>query len=118
MVKVLVADNNGFVRDQIEANLRKIGISDFVSAVDGVDALKEFERSKPELVVMDIAISRMDGLEVTRKIKEKSKHAKIILISIAGEDYSKEAKEAGADLFVQHPFEKQSLAEATRKLVD
>lgn len=117
MVKVLVSDNSGFMREMIKTRLQKDGLDNIVEAVDGVDTVKQFEREKPDLVVIDAAINRLDGLEATRRMKEINPGAKVILISIIGKDLSKESAEAGAAKFVQFPFEKNKLIEAVRELL-
>lgn len=117
MVKVLVADNSSFIRGMIKKNLEKGGLKDIVEAVDGVDAVKKFEKEKPDLVVIDATIDRLDGLGATKKMKEIKPGAKVILVSIVGRDLKKEAAQAGATKFVQFPFEKNRLIEAVKELI-
>ncbi|MBC8280909.1 MAG: response regulator transcription factor [Chloroflexi bacterium] len=69
-----------------------------VGEVDSVeDALEELQRKKAEIVVMDIQLPGMDGVEGTRQLKARYPEAKVVIVSAYGEDYLVPSIDAGAD---------------------
>ena len=71
MAKILVVDDEASIVTMLAYNLKKEGY-DVVTAEDGEVALEKFESEKPDLLLLDIMMPKMDGYEVCRKIREKS----------------------------------------------
>lgn len=70
MAKILVVDDEASIVTMLAYNLKKEGY-DVVTAEDGEVALEKFESEKPDLLLLDIMMPKMDGYEVCRKIREK-----------------------------------------------
>jgi CheY-like chemotaxis protein/nitrogen-specific signal transduction histidine kinase len=90
-----------------------------VRARNGVQAVTKNEEEKPDLILMDIRMPEMDGLDATRIIKEVNSNTPIIALSAyAFEENIREAKAAGCDEFMSKPFRVENLIEMVRKYVD
>ncbi|MEJ2363081.1 MAG: response regulator [Deltaproteobacteria bacterium] len=103
--KILVADDEPEIRNLLDHFLRGQGY-EVVLAADGNQALKLATEESPQLIVLDIKMPGLDGLEVCKRLKEKE-HTKLIpVIVITGFDDNKiEALNVGADDFVNKPFD-------------
>jgi two-component system KDP operon response regulator KdpE len=83
-------------------------------AQDGADALERFLKSQPELVITDLAMPRMDGIELTREIRQRSQ-VPIIVLSVRNQDNAKVAAlDEGADDYITKPFSIQELLARVR----
>ena len=77
MKKILVVDDERPISDIIKFNLTKEGY-EVVTAFDGREALEQFEAKKPDLVILDLMLPELDGLEVAKEIR-KTSHTPIIM---------------------------------------
>ena len=102
-INVLVVDDEKSLRDFVRRNLEVRGYHVF-TASNGVEALANFQNEKIHLVIMDIMMPHMDGLETTRRIREES-HVPIIILTAMGEEIDKvRAFDLGADDYLTKPF--------------
>ena len=102
-INVLVVDDEKSLRDFVRRNLEVRGYHVF-TASNGVEALANFQNEKIHLVIMDIMMPHMDGLETTRRIREES-HVPIIILTAMGEETDKvRAFDLGADDYLTKPF--------------
>ena len=101
--RILVADDEAPVRDFISRNLRARGYTVF-EASNGVEALSIWERESPQLLVLDVMMPRMDGLEVCRHIREMSTVPIIVLTALDAESDKVAALDLGADDYLTKPF--------------
>lgn len=108
MAKILVVDDEASIVTMLAYNLEKEGY-DVVTAEDGEVALEKFESEKPDLLLLDIMMPKMDGYEVCRKIREKSNVPIIMLTARADEVDKVVGLEMGADDYVTKPFGNREL---------
>ena len=108
MAKILVVDDEASIVTMLAYNLKKVGY-DVVTAEDGEVALEKFESEKPDLLLLDIMMPKMDGYEVCRKIREKSNVPIIMLTARADEVDKVVGLEMGADDYVTKPFGNREL---------
>ena len=116
MPTVLLADDLAFIkmvqREVLEAN----GFEVIGDAIDGVDVIEKFKKIKPDIVIMDITMPRMDGLNAMRAILKHDKKARIIICSALGQQkLIIEAIKSGAKDFVVKPFQPQRMLSALQK---
>ena len=101
--RILVVDDESQIARVLRTGLKTHGY-DVRVASDGVSALETFNDWRPDLVVTDLAMPNLDGLELCRRLREVTQ-IPIIVLSVRGEEKTKvEALDAGADDYVTKPF--------------
>ena len=86
-IRVLVADDHQIVRDGLQALLGALeGIEVVGLAADGLDAVHQVEEAAPDVVVMDIQMPRLDGLEATRRITARHPGVKVVMLTMNEDD--------------------------------
>ena len=108
MAKVLVVDDESSIVNIISYNLKKEGY-EVITAEDGEEGLELALSEKPDLILLDIMMPKMDGYEVCRKIREKSNVPIIMLTARADEVDKVIGLEMGADDYVTNPFGNREL---------
>lgn len=101
-LRVLLADDHALVRAGMRSLLRDIeGVEVVGEAADGVQALALAERERPDVVLLDIAMKGMNGLEAAARLRELHPGIKVIILSMhAGEEYVLQALRAGAAAYL------------------
>lgn len=103
MPAVLIADDNRQITSILEEYVKKEGFSPYV-ALDGQAAVELFRKVRPDVVLLDVMMPRMDGFEVCREIRKDS-NTPVIMITARGEDFEKiMGLDIGADDYVVKPF--------------
>ncbi|MBD5084752.1 MAG: response regulator [Clostridiales bacterium] len=103
--KILLVDDAAFMRKMIKDTLTKNGYTEVFEAVDGADAVEKFSEIGPDLVVMDITMPNMDGLEALKAIRAKDGSANVVMCSAMGqESMVMDAVRSGAKDFIVKPF--------------
>jgi DNA-binding response OmpR family regulator len=106
--KILVVDDEPSVTDLLAYNLRK-ALYDVIIAADGRQAIILAEEAKPDLILLDLMIPEIDGLDVCRELR-KTSHVPIIMITARGEEIDRVVGlELGADDYVSKPFSVREL---------
>jgi two-component system KDP operon response regulator KdpE len=114
--RILVAEDEVALRDFVSRNLRARGY--IVSeAGNGLEALAIWERESPQLAVLDIMMPRMDGLEVCRRIRERSNAPIIALTALDAEADKVAALDLGADDYLTKPFGVEELLARVRAAI-
>ena len=108
MKKILVVDDEKPISDIIKFNLNKEGYDVYV-AYDGEDAIKQVEEVDPDLIILDLMLPKIDGLEVAREIR-KTHEMPIIMVTAKDTEIDKVlGLEMGADDYVTKPFSNREL---------
>lgn len=103
MTKVLIIDDNRQITSILEEYAKKEGY-ETVIATDGKQGISKFETEKPDIILLDVMMPKIDGFEVCREIR-KSSQVPIIMITARGEDFEKiMGLEIGADDYIVKPF--------------
>jgi two-component system nitrate/nitrite response regulator NarL len=113
-IRVVLADDHVFVRDGIksllenEANIEVVG-----EATDGLEALKTVEINKPDLLILDIRMPNMTGIEVVEKLRSENNMVKIVMLSMhESEEYVLKSIRAGADGYLLKGSSKEEFLKA------
>lgn len=118
MYKILVADDAGFMRKTVQNHLKKAGYTDFVEAEDGAKAVTLYKEFKPDLVILDITMPNMDGIEALRNIRQFDPSAKAVMCSAMGqESMVMEAFKLGALDFIVKPFKSDRIIATVGKIL-
>jgi DNA-binding NarL/FixJ family response regulator len=95
--RILLADDHALVRAGFRALLHELGIQVVAEANNGNEALRFIELHQPDIVLMDIAMPELNGLEATACVAEKFPHVRVIILSMyANVEYARRALRAGA----------------------
>lgn len=116
---ILIADDEEDTRSILELLLNEAGY-DIISSYDGLDTLDSVKSSHPQMILLDIMMPLVDGIEVCRRIKsdDNTKDIKIIMLSASDESDSKNlAMECGADDYITKPFDSGDLLKRIAKLL-
>jgi two-component system OmpR family response regulator len=108
MARILVVDDDRHIRDVVVFALRKEGFST-CEAADGMAALEGVEKEKPDLVVLDVLMPELDGVEVCRRLRASSAVPVIFLSSKDGEVDRIVGLELGGDDYMVKPFSPREL---------
>ena len=116
MAKIMLVDDAAFM--MIKKALSDSGYSDFVEAQDGAEAVQKYEEEKPDMVIMDITMPNMDGLQALKKIKESDPNARVVMCTAMGqESMVVEAIKSGAKDFVVKPFDAQRIVQTVSDIL-
>ena len=102
-MKILITEDDATIREGICAYLSEFGY-EIIEARDGREALFKFESNKIDLVILDIQIPFINGLDVLRKIREKSNLPVLILTAFSDEEFKITAFSNLADGYIEKPF--------------
>lgn len=102
-MKILITEDDATIREGICAYLSEFGY-EIIEARDGREALSNFESNKIDLVILDIQIPFINGLDVLRKIREKSNLPVLILTAFSDEEFKITAFSNLADGYIEKPF--------------
>ncbi len=118
-VRILLADDHTILREGIKVLLNRERDMEIVAeAEDGAQALEKVRTAKPDVVVMDISMPKIGGLEVTREITETFPDVKVVILTMHdNEEYLVQALKSGAKGYVLKEAAATDLAEAIRAVV-
>jgi two-component system chemotaxis response regulator CheY len=118
--KILIVDDSEVIRQQCSAALQRAGF-DVVEATDGVDALSYLERRDFDLIILDVNMPRMDGLEMLTHLRAQSKYASIPVVMLTTEAHHAmiaRAKLIGARGWMVKPIKPEHLVSTAVKLTE
>jgi DNA-binding NarL/FixJ family response regulator len=112
MIRVLIADDQPLMRTGFKTVLEATGMIDVIAeADDGLQAVQAAERHKPDVILMDIRMPVMDGLEATRRLP---RHRILVLTTFGLDEYIVDALRAGASGFLTKDVPRQELVAAVK----
>ncbi|MDM1019831.1 Hpt domain-containing protein [Acinetobacter sp. VNK23] len=116
---IMIVDDSVTVRKVTSRLLERQGY-DVVTAKDGVDAIEQLETVKPDLMLLDIEMPRMDGFEVTNLVRHHEIHRDLPIIMITsrtGEKHRERALSLGVNQYMGKPFQEETLLENIESLL-
>lgn len=119
MKKILVVDDSLTVRQQVGMALQQAGYT-VVEAGDGVEGLQMLEKGGISMIICDVNMPRMSGLDMLENLKRDPKHAAIPVVMLTTEGHPglvERAKKAGAKGWIVKPFKADLMVQAVGKLV-
>ena len=115
---ILICDDAAFMRMMIKDILTKNGYNVAGEAENGAKAMEKYNELKPDLVLMDITMPEVDGIQALKNIKASDPNAKIIMCSAMGQQAMViEAIQSGAKDFIVKPFQADRVLEAVKKVI-
>ena len=119
-MRVLVVDDESSIRALCRVNLQLAGL-DVLEAEDGHEALQQVEQERPDLVLLDVMMPRLDGWQVAQSLAsgDATRDVPIVFLSArAGQDDRRQGFDAGGVGYVVKPFDPVTLAETLRLTLD
>ena len=114
-IRYLVVDDSVFARKNIIKMVEQFGGQLAGEAGDGCTAITEYDRAKPDIVLMDITMPQMEGIEAAEKIIRSHPEARVVMVSSVGyQENIVAALQKGAKHFVQKPVKPEVLYEVIK----
>lgn len=114
-VRYLIVDDSVFARKSLAKMIESFGGHLAGEAGDGCTAITEYARTKPDIVLMDITMPQMEGIEAAEKIVQKHPDARVVMVSSVGyQENIVAALQRGARHFVQKPVKPEVLYEVIK----
>jgi two-component system chemotaxis response regulator CheY len=110
-MKILIADDTDSVRFALRLALEYLGHEVVGFACDGHEAIEKYASMRPDLIVMDVRMPRMDGLTCTSLLSKSDLSARVVVVT-GSRTTESEAREAGARGFLEKPFDVTDLDRA------
>lgn len=117
---VLVVEDYQDAREMYAAYLQFSGF-EVAEATNGIEAIEKAQRLMPDIILMDLALPRMDGWEATRRLKSDERTSKIPVVALTGHalaGHAEGARQAGCDAFVTKPCLPDALVAEIQRLLD
>ncbi|MCK5579815.1 MAG: response regulator [Candidatus Omnitrophica bacterium] len=117
--KILIVDDEQSIAEMLEMRLEAMGYETDM-AHDGEEALKKVKEFKPELIILDIMMPKVDGLEVCRILKgsPETQDIKVMMVTALGRaDDKQRGAEVKADLYMTKPFDSVELMDKVQELL-
>src|SRR5579862_8058737 len=114
-VRYLIVDDSVFARKNLARMIETFGGQVAAEAGDGLTAISEFDRTHPDIVLMDITMPQMEGIEAAERIVQQHPEARIVMVSSVGyQENIVAALQRGARHFVQKPVKPEVLYEVIK----
>lgn len=114
--RILVVDDEPQIRRSLQVNLQNRGYT-VETAESGEEALRSFTNRRPDVMILDLLLPGIGGVEVTRRIRASTTAPIIVLSAIGDENRKVEALEAGADDYMTKPFGTEELLARIRSVL-
>ena len=116
--RILIVDDAAFMRMMIKDILTKNDYEVVAEAENGLKAIEKYKELTPDLVLMDITMPELDGIQAVKQIKAYDPGAKVIMCSAMGQQAMViESIQAGAKEFIVKPFQAERVIEAIQKVL-
>ena len=117
--KILLVDDESHIRKYVGLILKSIGAPTIVEAANGEDALAAYQRENPDLVLLDVNMPQMDGIETLKKLKELDPDCVVVMLtSLANRQTIEQAAEIGAINYIRKDTPKEEIAKALSETID
>lgn len=116
--KIMIVDDAAFMRMTIKNCLSKAGYANLIEAADGQIAVDTYQNEHPDLVIMDITMPNLDGIQALQAIKAADPGAKVVMCSAMGQETMVvEAIQLGALDFIVKPFKPDRILQTVGKII-
>lgn len=116
---ILLVDDEAHIRKYVSLILKQLGASKIVEATNGEEAVAIFEQQKPEIVLLDISMPLMNGLETLKKLRSIDPESLIIMLtSMVNRQSIDEALALGAANYIRKDTAKEEIAQAIKETIE
>jgi two-component system chemotaxis response regulator CheY len=108
--KIMVCDDSILIRKQLREIIAEAGITNIIEASNGEEAIRIAKEHQPKLVLLDIVMPGINGVETLKEIKKIDPSIQVVMVSSSGtQSHLKKSLDAGAIDFIQKPWEKEQI---------
>ncbi|MDR3645274.1 MAG: response regulator [Clostridia bacterium] len=116
--KIMLVDDAAFMRMMIKDTLKKNGYTEIVESGNGEQAVNAYTNEKPDLIIMDITMPVMDGLEALKRLKEMDNGVNVVMCSAMGQEAMVvDALKLGAKDFIVKPFKPDRIMKTVNSIL-
>ena len=116
--KILIVDDSPQTRKSLRTILEKNNYEVVGEAGSGIEAIKQYNLLSPDIIMLDIIMPQLGGIETLRMLHSLKKDIKIIMVSaLDSMDRVKECLKAGANYYILKPFEEEKILESINKVL-
>jgi two-component system chemotaxis response regulator CheY len=117
-VRVLLVDDSTYIRTVLGSILTEAGFEVAGEAADGEEAIRKYMNLKPDLVLMDVIMEPMNGVDATKAILDKDPEAKILMVTVLeNKDILLNLMNIGAKGYIMKPFSTNEIAEKIKEIM-
>lgn len=119
MGSILIVDDEISARKPLKLIIRELRFEHIFEATDGKEAFEKYKESEPDVVLMDVIMPNMNGLQSTKKILDYDPNAKIIVLTAADQKKVKDDfKEIGVDEYITKPYDTERVKQTIEDMYD
>jgi two-component system chemotaxis response regulator CheY len=119
MARVLIVDDSPVTRQLLKALMEAAGHEVVGTADNGRDGLASSQTLRPDLMLLDMLLPQLDGIEVLQRLKEAAHRPKVVMLSsVSAAERIKAARAAGADFYLLKPFENERVLEIVNRCLE
>jgi YesN/AraC family two-component response regulator len=116
--KILLVDDEAHIRKYLSLILKQLGTPSIVEAGNGEEGLAAFQQNRPDLVLMDVNMPKMDGIATLRKLKEIDPTCVVVMLtSLANRETVSQALELGAESYIRKDTPKDDILKALSDII-
>jgi two-component system, chemotaxis family, chemotaxis protein CheY len=117
--KILLVDDEAHIRKYVGLILKQLGTPVVSEAGNGQEAIVEFEKNKPDFVLLDVNMPHLDGIETLRKLKQLDPNCVVIMLtSLANRETVERALDLGAANYIRKDTPKEEIAKALEEIIE
>ena len=118
-IKLMIVDDSAIIRQAIHKHLKEFNIEVVGNAEDGKIALEVFQKTRPDVVTLDITMPELDGLTVLEEMLKIDKNVKVMVVTaLSDKSTGLKAIKLGAKSFLPKPFTPEKLRSSFERLID
>jgi len=119
MVKILVVDDAAFMRIVLKDILKNLGYTNIIEASDGIMAIEQYKKFKPDLVTLDVNMPKMDGIQALKHIMSMDPKARVVMVTAVEQRFIvQEAIRTGAKDYIVKPFDRSMVATVIERVLN
>jgi len=119
MVKILVVDDAAFMRIVLKDILKNLGYTNIIEASDGIMAIEQYKKFKPDLVTLDVNMPKMDGIQALKHIMSIDPKARVVMVTAVEQRFVvQEAIRTGAKDYIVKPFDGSMVATVVERVLN
>ena len=116
---ILLVDDEPHIRKYVSLILRQLGTPRLIEAGNGVEAISAYRRENPDLILLDVNMPIMDGIETLKKLKEIAPECIVVMLtSLANRQTIEQAIELGAANYIRKDTSREEIAKALAETID